>query len=274
MSIGLALALLALGACVGFLAGLLGIGGGMTMVPTLTFLYTQLGFPTEDVVHIAVATATASICFTAFSSAREHDRHGAVRWHVVRGMAPGMILGSLAGPQLVSRMSTGLLSSFFGAFVIVAATQILIDRKPAPTRELPGIVVLAAVGATIGFVSSMVGAGGAFLSVPFMTWCNVRIREAVATSAALGFPIAAAGTLGYVLAGWGRGGLPAYTVGFVHVPSLAAIVVTSMLAAPAGARLAHRWPAQRLRRAFALLLYALALYMLWKGASPWIHAAG
>ena len=177
-----------LGAFVGLLAGLLGIGGGMTMVPLLTIIFTQQGFPLAHVVHMAVATSTATIIFTALSSAREHHKHGAVLWAVVAGLAPGIIVGSLVGPQIVGGMSTGLLAGFFGVFVAFSATQMLIDRKPRPSRELPGKPGLFAVGGGIGLISSMVGAGGGFLSVPFMSWCNVKIHNAVATSAALGLP--------------------------------------------------------------------------------------
>ena len=257
-------AFLALGAIVGFLAGLLGLGGGMTMVPLLTFVFARQGFAPEHVVHMAVATATATILFTSLASMREHHRHRAILWRVVAALAPGIIVGSLAGPQVVAGMSSALLSAFFGVFVAAAATNILIDRKPKPTRELPGKVGLTMVGGGIGLISSMVGAGGAFLTVPFMTACNVPMRNCVATSAALGLPIAAAGTIGFVLAGLGQTGMPPYTIGYVYVPALLVIVAASMISAPFGARAAHRWPVQTLKRAFALVLYALAAYMLWR----------
>lgn len=265
----LVVAFLALGAVVGFLAGLLGIGGGMTMVPLLTFVFTRQGFPAEHVVHVAVATATATILFTGIASAREHHRHGAIRWPIVAGMAPGIVAGSAVGPLFVGGMSTGVLAGFFGAFVALAATNVLLDRKPKPARELPGKAGLAAVGGGIGLVSSMAGAGGAFLSVPFMTACNVPIRNCVATSAAIGLPIAVAATIGYVVAGWSETGLPRYTIGYVYLPALFAIVVASVISAPLGARAAHRWPTKALKRAFAVVLYALAAYMLAKSFQTW-----
>jgi uncharacterized membrane protein YfcA len=197
-------AFLALGAIVGFLAGLLGLGGGMTMVPLLTFVFARQGFAPEHVVHMAVATATATILFTSLASMREHHRHRAILWPVVAALAPGdhrRIAGGTAGRR---RHVVGALSAFFGVFVAAAATNILIDRKPKPTRELPGKVGLTMVGGGIGLISSMVGAGGAFLTVPFMTACNVPMRNCVATSAALGLPIAVAGTIGFVLAGIGQ----------------------------------------------------------------------
>jgi len=192
-----------------------------------------------------------------------------VLWRVVAGMAPGIVVGSLLGPQIVGGMSTSALAAFFGVFVAVSATQMLLERKPRPTRELPGRGGLFAVGGGIGLISSMVGAGGAFLSVPFMVACNVKLRNCVATSAALGLPIAAAGTLGFVLAGLRATGLPPYALGYVYVPALLAIVAGSVVCAPIGARAAHRWPVRALRRAFAGLLYVLAAYMLWKSLQTW-----
>ena len=267
----LAIAFLVIGAVVGFLAGLLGIGGGMTMVPLLTFIFTREGFPAEHIVHMAIATATATILFTSIASMREHHRHGAVLWSVVAAFAPGIIAGSLIGPQIVGGMPTPLLSAFFAAFVAFGATNLLIDRKPKPTRALPGKAGLFAVGSGIGLISSMVGAGGAFLSVPFMTACNVNIRNAVATSAALGLPIAAAGTIGFVIAGLGQAGLPSHSIGYVYIPALLGIVASSVVSAPIGARAAHRWPVKMLRRSFAFVLYALAAYMVWKSFSTWRH---
>ncbi len=259
--------LLAIGCVVGFLAGLLGVGGAMTMIPVLTVIFTREGFPTEHVVHIAVATSLATIMFTSLSSMRAHARRGAVLWHVVWGLAPGIVVGSLVGPQIVAVMSSAVVAALFAAFTGIAAVQIMLNREPKATRELPGRLGLFGVGATVGVVSSMVGAGGAFLSVPFMIWCNVRVRSAVATSAAIGFPISAAGTVGYVVAGLRQESLPPLTIGYVNLPALAGIVIASVVTAPLGARLAHRWPVLRLRRAFAVLLFAICGYMFWKGAS-------
>jgi len=264
MDLSLVGALLVLGGAVGFLAGLLGIGGGMTMVPLLTIVFTRQGFAPDHIVHMAVATATATILFTSVASMREHQRHHAILWPVVAALAPGIIVGSLVGPQVVGGMSTAVLSAFYGVFVAAAATNTLLDRKPKPTRELPGRAGLFAVGGGIGLVSSMVGAGGAFLSVPFMTACNIGIRNCVATSAALGLPIAVAGTIGFIVAGLGQHELPPHTVGYVYLPALLAIVAASVISAPMGARAAHRWPVTKLKRAFAILLYVLASYMLWR----------
>jgi len=266
MDPALVVAFIVLGAIVGFLAGLLGLGGGMTMVPLLTFLFARQGFAPEHVVHMAIATATATILFTSIASIREHQRHRAILWSVVGGFAPGIVVGSLVGPQIVGGMSTAALSAFFGVFVTVAATNILLDRKPKPTRTLPGPVGLSAVGGGIGLIASMVGAGGAFMTVPFMTACNVPMRNCVATSAALGLPVAIAATIGFIVAGFSQPGLPPHTIGYVYLPALLVIVAASVISAPFGARAAHRWPVKRLKHAFAFVLYALAGYMLWRAS--------
>lgn len=269
MDLTLIAAFLALGTVVGFLAGLLGIGGGMTMVPLLTFVFTRQGLPPEHVVHIAIATATATILFTSTASVREHQRHRAILWHVVAGLAPGLVVGSVLGPLLIGTMSTPVLSGFFGAFVAAAATNILIDRQPKPTHKLPGRGGLIAVGTVISVIASMVGAGGAFMSVPFMAACNVPMRNCVATSAAIGLPVAATATAGFVIAGLRETGMPPHTIGYVHWPALLVIVAASIFSAPAGARAAHRWPVKTLKRVFAIVLYALAAYMLWKAFGAW-----
>ena len=253
-----------IGCVVGFLAGLLGIGGGMTIVPLLVLIFTHEHFPQDQILHMAIATSMATIVFTSLSSVRAHHAHAAVLWPVVRRLVPGILLGSLVGPQIVSDMPAGLLSGIFAVFAGFIATTMIYDRKPKPARELPGAVGMFAVGSFIGIVASMVGAGGGFLSVPFMTACNVRIRNAVATSAALGLPIAAAGTVGFIIAGLRQSGLPPYTVGFIYLPGLVAIVAASIVVAPIGARFAHRWPVARLRQAFACLLYAIAAFFAWK----------
>jgi uncharacterized membrane protein YfcA len=257
--------LLVLGAATGFAAGLLGIGGGMLMVPFLTFIFTLRGFPEQHLVHMAIATSLATILFTSISSVRAHHQRGAVLWHVVKVLAPGILLGSLIGAQIAGHLPTFWISLIFAVFVGFSSLQMLRDRKPRPSRELPRPAGMFAVGNGIGFVSSFVGAGGGFISVPFMVWSNVKIHNAVATSAALGFPIAAAGTIGYVLAGHGEPGLPAGTLGFVYLPALLTIALASVVTAPLGARVAHALDTRPLKRIFALLLAALAGYMLYRG---------
>ena len=257
-----------LGLATGFLAGLLGIGGGMLMVPFLTYMLGQQQVAPDLAVKMAIATSMATILFTSVSSVRAHHQRGAVRWALVLRLAPGIVLGGMAASLGVFALLKGsFLAIFFGLFVSFSALQMFFDRKPAPARQMPGSGGQVAAGSAIGFVSGLVGAGGGFISVPFMTWCNVPIHNAVATSAALGFPIALSNVLGYVTAGQSVAGLPPASLGYVWLPALGVIACCSVLTAPLGARSAHRLPVRQLKRIFASLLLALAAYMLWKGLS-------
>lgn len=267
MDLVLALALIALGGFTGFAAGLLGVGGGMLTVPFITMLLSARDFPHELVVHVAIATSLGIILFTSISSVRAHHRHGAVIWPVVKQLAPGILVGSWIGPWIGAQISSAALALFFALFISFSATQMLADRKPKPSRELPGTTGMLGMGLFIGTLSGLVGAGGGFISVPFMAWCNVRIHNAVATSAALGFPIALAGTLSNVYLGLQQPDMPAGTLGFVYLPALALVASAAVLTAPLGARTAHTLPVKSLKRVFALMLYGLAGYMLVKGMS-------
>jgi len=255
-------AYLAIGVTVGFLAGLFGVGGGMIMVPMLVFVFTAKGFPAEHMMHLSLATSMATIVFTSFSSVLAHNRHGAVDWHIAKAMAPGIVVGALAATLIAGFIPTRPLAIAFTVFMFYAAARMFFEVKPKPSRKLPSAAGLFGVGSGIGALSSVLAAGGAFLSIPFLTRCNVPLKRAVGTAAANGFPIAAAGTAGYVLNGLRVDALPDGSLGFVYLPALALIVLASMPVAPLGARLAHRWPVRRLRIVFALMLLAIALRML------------
>ena len=267
MDVSLILAFVALGCVIGFLAGLLGIGGTMVMVPILTIIFTHEHFPREHMVHIAVATAMATIVFTSLSNMHAHNRHGAVLWPVVWRLVPGILLGSLIGPLIVSGMSALLLASVFALFAAFSGAQMIWGKVPKATRELPGRFGLIGAGTGIGILSGMIGAGGAFVTVPYLERCNVKIHNAVATSAALGLPIAAAGTVGFIVTGLRQTGLPAHSLGYVYLPALLCIAAASMLFAPTGAKLAHRWPVKKLKYAFGCMLFGVAAFMIWKVAT-------
>jgi uncharacterized membrane protein YfcA len=262
----LLLELAVLGLGTGFLAGLLGIGGGMLLVPFLTYILGSQQVAPDLAVKMAIATSMATIMFTSISSVRAHHKRGAVRWDLVARLAPGIVIGGmLASLGVFALLKGSFLAIFFGLFVGFSAFQMFLDKKPAPTRQMPGTAGTMTAGGVIGFLSGLVGAGGGFVSVPFMTWCNVAIHNAVATSAALGFPIALANVIGYVVSGQSAEGLPHASLGFVWLPGLAAIAVCSVLTAPLGAKAAHELPVRKLKRIFACLLLGLASYMLWKG---------
>ena len=257
-----------LGLATGFLAGLLGIGGGMLLVPFLTYFIGQQGVEPGLAVKMAIATSMATIMFTSLSSVRAHHRRKAVRWDLVRGLAPGIVLGGLAASLGVFSLLRGSLLAFvFAVFVGFSALRMLRASAPAASRQMPGTAGQIAAGSGIGFLSGLVGAGGGFVSVPFMTWCNVPIHQAVATSAALGFPIAVVNAIGYALAGQQETHLPSAALGYIWLPALAAVAAASVLTAPLGARAAHQLPVAQLKRVFASLLFVLGAYMLWKGVS-------
>jgi uncharacterized membrane protein YfcA len=257
------LAYLVTGAFVGFLAGLLGIGGGMTLVPVLAAMFTAQHFAPAHTVHLALGTGMASVVFTSSASVRTHHRLGGVDWSLVRRMGPAMVTGTLLATALSGWVPQRALALSFAVIVCAGATQLLIGRKPLPGRTMFGTPTLVLSGLAIGVVCGLVSAGGAFMTVPFMLFCGVAMTTAIGTGAALGVPVAVVGTIGYVFSGWHVPDLPPLAAGFVDGPALLGIVAGSVLTAPWGARAAHRMPVATLRRIFAGLLYILAAKMAW-----------
>lgn len=253
---------LSIGVFAGIVAGLFGVGGGLVIVPALSILFETQGFASSSYVHLAIGTSLATIVVTSIASMRTHHRHGAVQWDVFRQLVPGIVVGALAGAVIADFLPTAALRVVFGVFEVVVAIQIGFNLMGSPHRRLPTPKILAAVGSTIGVVSSVVGIGGGTLTVPFLVWCNVSIRHAVATSSACGLPISVAGALGFVFTGWGEATLPAGSTGYLYWPAFAGIAATSLLFAPLGARWAHTLPVSVLQRIFALFLAILGLRML------------
>ncbi len=253
---------IALGAVAGVLAGLLGIGGGLVIVPMLTFSFMYQGFPHEHILHMALGTSLATIIFTAISSARAHHKRGAVRWDVFWRITPGILLGTFAGAGIASLLPTNALKGFFGLFLYYVSYQMLTGRKPNPSRQLPGAWGMFGAGGGVGVFSALVGIGGGTLTVPFLTWCNQTMQTAIGTASAIGLPIALAGSLGYLLSGLDAAGRPDWTVGYIYLPALLGIVSMSVLTAPLGARLAHTLPVPTLKKCFAVLLLLVGTRML------------
>lgn len=256
------LAYVAAGAFVGFIAGMLGIGGGMTLVPILAALFTAQALSPEHTVHVALATAMASAFFTSTASVREHQKHGAVDWTVVKRMAPGMVTGALVSTIASGWISQRALALLFAVIVYGAATQMWFGKKPAAHRPLPGPVPLFAIGVVIGTLSGLVSAGGTFLAMPVMLYCGVAMHTAIGSGAAIVVPVTLVGTIGYIISGWATGNLPPHSLGFVYLPAAAALVAGSIVTAPMGARMAHKLPVQTLKRIFALVMFALASRMV------------
>ena len=251
------------GSASGFFAGLLGIGGGMILVPFMILVFNHLGFNQAVIVHMAIATGMATILFTTSSAVWAHHKHGSIDWKLVLALSPGMVAGGLiGGSELFEALKTSWLSLFFAIFIIYTSIQMFINKKPKAGRDLPGPVGLFSFGAFAGALASLVGAGGAFITVPFMLWCNVKPHVAMASSSGLGFPIAAAATIGYMYGSWGNPNLPAGSLGFVYLPAVACIVAVSIFTAPLGARLARKLNVVQLKRIFGVLLFFLAIFML------------
>ena len=250
------------GAIVGILAGLFGIGGGLVIVPMLIYAFTLQNVPHELTMHLALGTSLASIIFTSISSFLAHHKRGAVHWDIVKKRVIGILAGTFLGSCIASLMSTNFLKIFFVIFLYFVATQLILNKKPKPGREIPGNLGMFATGNIIGIFSSLVGIGGGTLSVPFMLWCNINAHHAIGTSAAIGLPIALAGAFGYIFNGWNVADLPSYSLGYVYLPALFGIAAVSILTAPLGVRLAHSLPVDKLKRIFALLLYVVATKML------------
>jgi uncharacterized membrane protein YfcA len=253
---------LGLGSFAGLLAGLLGVGGGIVIVPMLVFMFTWQQLPAPYIQHLALGTSMATIVFTSLSSVRAHHSHRAVDWQVFRRITPGIVIGTLLGSWVAAQLSTPFLKIFFIIFTFYVAAQMILDIRPKPTRQLPGPVGSSIVGGGIGAISSLVGIGGGSMSVPFLTWCNVKMHNAIGTSAAIGFPIALSGAVGYVANGLPVHDLPPYSIGFVYLPALSGIAVASFCTAPLGARLAHRLPVSKLKKIFAILLLIIGTKML------------
>ncbi|EPR42783.1 protein of unknown function DUF81 [Desulfovibrio sp. X2] len=250
------------GAVAGLFAGLLGIGGGLIVVPLMACILPHEGVPAPLVMHVALGTSMASIIFTTISSTISHNRRGAVNWPLAGRIVLGILVGSYLGSLLASHLPSDLLKGVFAVFLCFAAARMLLGSSAKAARPLPGKTGLLGAGGIIGTISSMVGIGGGTLSVPYFAWNSVPMHEAIGTSAALGLPLALAGTIGYVANGLHESGLPAHSLGYVDLPALAAIVCLSVVTAPLGARMAHALPVGRLRKIFAVLLLFLAVRMI------------
>jgi uncharacterized membrane protein YfcA len=253
---------LVLGAFAGLVAGLLGVGGGLVIVPALALVFQQQGVAEGVIMHLAIGTSLATIVVTSVSSTQAHRKRGAVRWDAFIALAPWLVVGALAGAAVADMTPSRWLRTIFGLFELAVAVQIGLNLMTSPHRRLPGTHGMLGAGTVIGFVSAILGIGGGTLTVPFLVWCNVAIRQAVATSAAAGLPIALAGAAGFAANGWDKLGLPPWSTGYLYWPAFAAIAATSLLAAPLGARLAHTLPTGVLRRIFAVFLAILGIRML------------
>lgn len=253
---------LGLGAIAGTLAGLLGVGGGLVIVPVLAWSFASMAMAPQVIMHVAIGTSLATIVVTSMSSVYAHHRRGAVLWPLFRQLMPGIAIGALVGAAVADALATTELRLVFGVFELIVAAQMGFSLLPDAHRDLPGRLGQALAGSVIGGISAIVGIGGGTMTVPYLVWCGVNMRNAVATSAACGLPIAVAGATGFIISGWNDSDVPTYASGYVYWPAFLGIVIASALFAPFGSRLAHTLPVATLRRVFALLLFILGVVML------------
>jgi uncharacterized membrane protein YfcA len=253
---------LLLGAGAGVLAGLFGVGGGIIIVPALVYSFTLQGFDPSILTHLAIGTSLATIIFTSINAVREHHRLGAVRWAIFIWMTVGILVGAGVGALTAKAIAGPHLQKIIGVFAVLVALQLFAELKPKASRGVPGKVGLTLAGTVLGWASAIFGIGGGSLTVPFLVWRSVPMQQAVATSSACGFPIAVASALSFMVLGWHDPRLPAHSVGFIYLPALLGIALTSMIFARFGARLAHKLSPRLLKRMFAALLLCVGISFL------------
>ncbi len=254
------LTLLVAGAAAGTAAGLLGIGGGVIIVPVLSLVFVSEGVNPDILIKVAVGTSLATIVVTAISSIWAHHKRGAVRWPLVKMMTPGVVVGSLLGAWFADLIPGAWLTVAFILFLLAVSLQMAWGPLGAH-RELPGVWPLRSVSTLVGTISAMMGIGGGALNVPYLSWCGVQVKQAIATAAAIGFPLALASTIGFIITGLDEPNLPPHSLGYINLPAFAGVVGASILFAPLGARLAHQLPDRILKRTFAVFLFILAMRM-------------
>jgi uncharacterized membrane protein YfcA len=256
------LILIGVGAVAGTLAGLLGIGGGIIIVPVLALVFDSQGISHKVFMHVAIGTSLATIVITSLSSIRAHQKHQAIHWPVFRQIMPGILVGAFMGAVIAKYISGPDLRLIFGIFMLFVSAQMMFGNTTKPHRQLPGTIGMFVGGTGIGTMSSLMGVGGGSMTVPFLTWCNMSIRHAVATSSAIGLPIAVAGTIGFIITGWGLDERPVMSLGFVNIPAFFSIIAASILFAPVGARITHSIPPRKLRLFFGIFLLILSIKIL------------
>jgi uncharacterized membrane protein YfcA len=251
-----------LGMVAGLLAGLFGIGGGLVIVPVLALLFSSQGFPAERIMLMAVATSLATIILTSVSSVLAHHRLGSLMWAKVLRLSPMIMVGTIIGAIIAEHITAAALRIILVIFLLYVGVQMALQIKPKSGTAQPSKALDYTVAGVIGLLSSLVGIGGGTLTVPYLIYSQMTIHHAVAVSSACGLPIAVAGTLSYALLGWNADHLPAWSLGYVYLPAFVGIALSSIFTAPLGAKLAHKLPAQTLKRYFSVLLFVMAVKLM------------
>ena len=253
---------LLLGAFAGILAGLLGVGGGLIIVPILAAIFISQNMSHDIIMHLALGTSLASILFTSLSSIYSHHKKQAVDWSNAFKLAPGILLGAFLGGILASLLNSDNLKPIFAGFELLVALYMLSNIKPKQHHKPASFINFSISGGMIGSISAIIGIGGGTMTVPWLMWHGAGIHKAIATSAAVGFPIALGGAISYLIMGWNHPSLPNHSNGFIYLPALMGIILSSVFFASLGAKWAHQLDVSKLKRLFAYLLIGLAGYLL------------
>ncbi|WP_417307558.1 sulfite exporter TauE/SafE family protein [Devosia sp.] len=252
------------GLAAGILAGLLGVGGGIIIVPVLYQLFTTMNIDPDVRMHVAVATSLSTIIVTSLSSVRSHHKRGAVDFPLLRSWAPSVFVGVVLGTILAGFLKGWVLTAIFATVALIVALRMVFRREGnAVFNDFPNQPVKIGLGGVVGLISTMMGIGGGTLSVPFLTFFGYDMRRAVGTAAAMGFVIAVPGTIGYIILGWGEPNLPPLSLGYVNVLCTALLIPCTVIAAPWGARIAHAIPQRALQLCFAFFLFITSAKMIW-----------
>lgn len=262
---------LATGSFAGLLAGLFGIGGGLVIVPILIYIFTTQGIPEAALTHICIGTSLATIVVTSISSLRAHNKRGAVIWSIWRRMVPGLVIGSLIGAGIASVIHGKPLQAIIGVGVFMVGLKMLLIKNKVLNQDdfskLPSPIKQSFLGGFIGIISAIFGIGGGTLTVPILSNFGLKIQNAVGTSSACGLPIALAGVIGFLVFGQFvdpkiKEVLPSGIIGFVNIYAFIALSSTSFLTARIGAKLAHKLPAETLKKAFAALMLIMGIKLV------------
>jgi uncharacterized membrane protein YfcA len=257
------IACLALGCVAGFLGGMLGIGGGVIMVPALFAVFTLSGWTDDLAIKMAIATSLSAIIFTSIAAIRAQMKRETIVWPLVKIWTPFILLGSFCSGYIANLLPGVILKGFIGGFLLLAAIVMLFRWKPAPNRQLPGKLGTSITSFIAGLTSALAGIGGGNIIVPTLTWFNVPMKNATATSSTLGLPISVFGAGGFISAGWSIPHLPDYSLGYVYLPAMALIATMTFVFAPVGVSVAHRISAASLKQVFGILLLLVSSRMLY-----------
>ncbi len=248
----------------GTLAGLLGVGGGIVIVPVLYHIFSYLGIDAEIRMHLAVGTSLATIIATSLRSSLAHQRKGSFDQTLFRRWAPGIFLGAVFGAWLATRLEFSALTGIFAVVALFVSLHMAANNSQERLQTTtPGGISTILLTGSLGLLSALMGIGGGTLSVPTMTWFGVPIHRAVGTAAGLGMVIAIPGAIGFMIGGFGAAGLPPLSIGYVNWLGFALIVPATILAVPLGTHLAHALNPRPLRKLFALFLGLTAIRMFW-----------